>query len=247
VRRDGHTFDGPGRRDSSARVTIAAGSLTPVKSTAIMSRTPAPYLLRVVLPLFLVATLSCGGGPQGAATSTSPTGPSPSTSIIEPADADWELLGAQLAALAIDALQTALAGNSPPTVSALRFEKLLLDIPPFGLAYTTSYSCCGIQPPTSSFVSNSLQTQIVDARGVIGYGSTYSIDGNGSWRLPDRGTTWGIQIATGGLQMSSNLITVGGTVAPAQEFHLLGSLLSTADPCALTLLAPCPVHKSGPD
>lgn len=200
---------------------------------------PLSALLCIVL---LVGLTSCAGD-HGSAGATSPTPFAGATPLaVEPSDDDWALLGAQLAALAVDALQTALDGGSSARVFAPSFRNSILDFP--GLSsFNANYYCCGSQLSTTSIVSTSLQTTLADNRSSLTYGSYYSGNASASW-IGSHNNTWGLQIPVNGLALTSTLGISGSAMAPAQQFNLLGSLIYTADPCALTSLAPCPFHKT---
>ena len=204
--------------------------------------TPVQGLRGTVLFLMLAATLSCGGSTTTPAPIVSPVAPA---AFVEPGDDDWALLGSQLAALAMDALQTALAdGNTSASFSP--FHTFGLQRPSVLSDFNASYYCCGSQLLTSSTLSTLTIATISASRSVLTYGSTFATNATTTWTRP-AAPTLGLIIPTDApLRMSATLPMTAGAINAFQQFDVLGSLIYTADPCALTLLPSCAVRKTAP-
>ena len=115
----------------------------------------------IVLSLSVAAMVSCGGSTAAPAPAVSPV--APSAALAEPGEEDWALLGAQLSALAVDALQTALAdGNAPASFG--QFGGFGLQRPAVLSDYNASYYCCGSQLLTSSTLSTLTLATISESR-----------------------------------------------------------------------------------
>src|SRR4051812_39257857 len=108
------------------------------------NRTRARWLPLLLL-LSLAATAACGGSGGNPAPGPSPVPPT----FVEPSNDEWALLGAQLAALALDALQTAIADGFAPAAAA-RFDTFALRRPATLSDFNASYYCCGSQLLTTS-------------------------------------------------------------------------------------------------
>ena len=188
--------------------------------------------MRIRSALFVCSTVAvvasaCGGGGTGGASTPAPTAPTAATVAAtpgEPADADWELLGAQLATISMNALQTGLTTGVSTTVSPRLFELHSLNAPKSAVSYNMNYYCCG-STTTGSFISTAGQTTLADSRGFIVMGSTFASHDSSRWTSRDGRTSWGLRIPADGLRLTSTMATVGSAIRPEQEFRLAGSIL----------------------
>lgn len=164
----------------------------------------------LVLMLLVVA---CGGG-GGAGGESAPETPTTPSAGDEPGQDDWLRLGAQFASMGTDALARELAAPGP---RRFRLQPRDLTIRT-GISFQTSYFCCGFSTQQYITVSGRVDVRVDDA-GVVTVVETFG-SGTLGWSGP--AGTYTLELATDALQLTSQLVTVAGTVQPQQRFRLSG-------------------------
>jgi hypothetical protein len=167
--------------------------------------------------LVCVSATACGGNKSA----TTPT------SAGEPTDANWSQLAAQLSAIGVDAVQQAVSitsknGAAFPSAVPGPQGRTVNAIPLTAISWSNQYPCCG----STSGASSTMRTNGQIAGSAAGAGTvdmTESLDSlNTMWTV---GTgSFQIQIAAGGLKLTSSLVTSGADFQPVQQFKLVGSL-----------------------